>query len=73
MTWRYMPSIVLVVWVLLLVAGVPPHLLRIPGLLALAAALAMFAVAEPLNVKNERRSGEDRRRVPRPGRRRTEA
>lgn len=50
-----MPPIVLTVWVLLLVGGVPPSVLRIPGLTALAIALAFMARAEAYNGRSERR------------------
>lgn len=52
---RYMPSIVVTVWVLLLVGGVPSSVLRVPGLTALAIALAFMARAEAYNGRAERR------------------
>lgn len=58
---RYLPSIVLIVWVLLIVAGVPPAIMRVPGLLALSVALALWTPAEARNVRSERRRKTDRR------------
>jgi len=58
---RYLPSIVIVVWVLLLVSGVPAATLRVPGLMALAISLALWTPAEARNARSERRHGPDRR------------
>jgi hypothetical protein len=56
-----MPTIVLVIWALLLVAGAPPAALRIPGLLVLGLSLLFFLPAEAQSMKDERRHGDDRR------------
>jgi hypothetical protein len=58
---RYMPSIVLAVWVLLLISGVSEELVRLPGLASLGAALAIMARAEIINSRSERRRYHDRR------------
>lgn len=52
---RYMPSIVLTIWVLLLVSGVSNDIMRVPGLTALAVSLAIMAKAEAYNGRSERR------------------
>lgn len=58
---RYLPTIVLVVWALLLVTGVPASMIRVPGLLILGLSLLFFVPAEFQSLKNDRRCGDDRR------------
>lgn len=58
---RYLPEIVLVVMALLYSAGVPEDLIRVPGLLALAASMLVWIPAEAESARSERRNGQDRR------------
>lgn len=58
---RYLPTLVLVLWVLLISSGVSHEALRIPGLLTLAGAFIFYLPAERHSARSERRTGGDRR------------
>lgn len=55
------PTIVLVAWTLLLCTGVRPNGLAIPFLVSVAAAMFMMIKEIKMQIKKERRSGQDRR------------
>jgi hypothetical protein len=52
---RYSPTIVLILWVLMLEAGISADVLRAPGLTALAISLAIMVRAETDCGRQERR------------------
>lgn len=62
---RFLPPFVVTGWVVLLSVGVSPETLRVPALVALAVAMFVAAAAELSYSRNDRRSGNDRRRQPR--------
>ena len=59
---RFLPGIVVAAWVVLLSAGVPVEVLRVPALASLSVSLLVAAASETLQARSERRHTPDRRK-----------